>query len=93
VQYEPVCCETRMVVTACPTRCMTCYDDCGRRIDCGCGGTVVYSRTVAPAVTCCEVATTGSAGQAAIGGPTLAGRSDKAAGSALPVAARSVLSR
>lgn len=93
VRYEPACCETRTMVTACPARCTTCYDACGRRIDCGCGEVVVTYRTVTPIADCCDMATNGGPQRASTAGKPLAADTTTPTEAVRPVATRSVLQR
>ena len=93
VRCQPACCETRTVVTACPSRCTTCYDACGRRIDCGCGDVVVSYRTVAPASACCDLVTTGSVQRGGDEGTLLSAEKAQPTQAVQPVATRSVLQR
>lgn len=85
---EPVCCETWTTVSACPSRCTTMYDACGRRIATDCGCAVVHYRIVSPTPACCEVATSVRAEPTATVGPTLAAGQAKPALAVKPVVAQ-----
>jgi hypothetical protein len=71
---EPVCCEPVCVTSCAPSSCapacetVAWYDSCGRLVyrRAACCETIVSSRIVVPAATCCGIASTGSADTAVV---------------------------
>lgn len=71
---EPVCCEPVCVTSCAPSCCASAcetvavYDSCGRLVyrRPACCETIVASRIVVPAATCCGIASTGSADTAVV---------------------------
>lgn len=71
---EPVCCEPVCVSSCAPSCCtpacetVAYYDSCGRLVyrRAACCETIVSSRIVVPAVSCCSIATTGTADSSAV---------------------------
>ena len=77
VRYEPVCCEpvrvSECVTSCCAPACETVawYDSCGRLVyrRAACCETVVSTRIVVPATTCCTIASNGSPAETVAAAP------------------------